>query len=193
MRIACLHTAQSNIAVFDRAAQDVFGEPARATLQHHVRADLLEAAEQAGGMTDDVACATRAAFQALAASADVVLLTCFHAGGPSRDELSATLAVPVLRVDRALAEEAIRAGQSIVALCAVATTMTPTRALFEALAEDSGATVDVRLVDGAWNHFKAGDTDAYLRAIANAAQDAYAQGAGCRGPWRSHRWRARPY
>ncbi|KAG1080142.1 hypothetical protein G6F40_016016 [Rhizopus arrhizus] len=55
--------------------------------------------------------------------------------------------------------------------------MTPTRALFEALAEDSGATVDVRLVDGAWNHFKAGDTDAYLRAIANAAQDAYAQGA----------------
>jgi len=176
MRIACLHTAQSNIAVFDRAAQDVFGEPARATLQHHVRADLLEAAEQAGGMTDDVACATRAAIQALAASADVVLLTCSTLG-PVADELSATLAVPVLRVDRALAEEAIRAGQSIVALCAVATTMTPTRALFETLAEDSGATVDVRLVDGAWNHFKAGDTDAYLRAIANAAQEAYAQGA----------------
>ena len=34
MRIACLHTAHSNIAVFDHAAQAVFGNPARATLQH---------------------------------------------------------------------------------------------------------------------------------------------------------------
>lgn len=176
MRIACLHTAHSNIAVFDHAAQAVFGNPARATLQHHVRADLLEAAEQAGGMTDDIAGATRMAIQALAASADAVLLTCSTLG-PVADQLSATLAVPVLRVDRALAQEAIRGGRSIVALCAVATTMAPTRALFDALARDSGATVDVRLVEGAWDHFKAGATDAYLRAIANAAQDAYAQGA----------------
>lgn len=180
MRIACLHTAHSNIAVFDRAAESVFGKPARATLQHHVRADLLEAAEQAGGMTDDIAAATRAALQALAASADALLLTCSTLG-PAADSLSAALAVPVLRVDRALARDALHGGGAVVVLCAVATTVAPTRQLFEALSDallhDGAASVDVRVVPGAWDDFKAGNVDAYLRAIANAAEAAYAQGA----------------
>lgn len=138
MRIACLHTAHSNIAVFDRAAASVFGKPACATLQHHVRADLLDAAEQAGGMTDDIAAATRTALQALAASVDALLLTCSTLG-PVADSLTATLAAPVLRVDRALARDALSGGGSVVVLCAVATTVAPTRQLFEALSHDGAA------------------------------------------------------
>ena len=180
MRIACLHTAHSNIAVFDRAAASVFGNPARATLQHHVRPDLLEAAERAGGMTESIADATRAAMHALTVSADALLLTCSTLG-PAADSLSATHAVPVLRVDRALARDALRSGGSVVVLCAVATTVAPTRQLFEsvsdALPQRRTATVEVRVVAGAWDDFKAGDVDAYLRAIAHAAETAYAQGA----------------
>ena len=43
MRIACLHTAESNIAVFEAAAQAL--GLGRDTLVHVVREDLLAAAE----------------------------------------------------------------------------------------------------------------------------------------------------
>jgi len=46
MRIACLHTVDSNITVLDAAAASLPG----ATLSHHVRADLLQRAEAAGGL-----------------------------------------------------------------------------------------------------------------------------------------------
>ena len=42
MKIACLHTAESNVAVFDAAAM-ALGIPT-GVLHHEVRADLLAAA-----------------------------------------------------------------------------------------------------------------------------------------------------
>ena len=44
MRIACLHTAASNVAVFDAAAA---GMDVR--LEHHVRADLLRRPKRPAG------------------------------------------------------------------------------------------------------------------------------------------------
>lgn len=72
--IACLHTAQSNIAVFETAAREVGFPPS--VLSHEVRADLLARAEEAGGVTDEIADETAAALQALSHMADVVILTC---------------------------------------------------------------------------------------------------------------------
>jgi hypothetical protein len=41
----------------------------------------------------------------------------------------------------------------------------------------TAAQVDVQLLDGAWDLFKAGDTTGYLSTIAAAADAAYANGA----------------
>ncbi|WP_245317799.1 hypothetical protein [Ensifer sp. 1H6] len=49
MIIACLHTADSNVAVFEAAAREL--GLAAGVLRHAVRPDLLEAAERAGGLT----------------------------------------------------------------------------------------------------------------------------------------------
>jgi hypothetical protein len=84
MRIGCLHTADSNVAVFDAAAQAL--GPARPVLNHEVRADLLLAAEQAGGLTSDIADRTRAALLALCEGNDVVVLT-----WPSRPQKRVTM------------------------------------------------------------------------------------------------------
>ncbi|HUN50891.1 MAG TPA: hypothetical protein VMU42_07235, partial [Candidatus Sulfotelmatobacter sp.] len=75
MAIACLHTAESNVAVFDAAAAAL-----GANLTHLVRADLLQAAEAAGGMTPAVAARTAALLHRLAEDADAVLLTCSTLG-----------------------------------------------------------------------------------------------------------------
>jgi hypothetical protein len=174
MRIVCLHTAASNVAVFDAAAQQLGIAPG--TLHHAVRADLLAAAEQARGLTDEIAEATKQALVALSHEADVVVLTCSTLG-PSVQTIGDAAAAPVLRVDAALAAAATRAGGKVVALCAVETTVRPTTQIFAQAATETRATVEVRVVPGAWALFKAGDQTGYLAAIAQAADAAYAEGA----------------
>lgn len=172
--ISCLHTADSNVAVFENAAREL--GLSSANLRHTVRADLLRAAEEAGGLTEDITQQTAAALSALAAEADVVLLTCSTLG-PSVAKTGMGNAVPILRVDAALAEKAAAIGGKLVALCAVETTVAPTKALFADAARRSGAALEVRLVEGAWSLFKAGSRDGYLAVIARAAEAAYEDGA----------------
>ncbi len=171
-RIACLHTADSNVAVFD-AALGMAGL-AGVTLRHAVRADLLAEAEQEGGLTPEIAARTIQALQALCAEADAVLLTCSTLG-PAAEAASA--AIPILRVDAALAAEAARGGGKVTVLCAARTTVEPTRLLFEAAARATGAVVSVELVPGAWAAFKAGQQERYLAMIAQAAMAARRAGA----------------
>lgn len=174
MRIACLHTAESNVAVFDTVAQQL--NLPRGSLHHEVRADLLAAAELARALTPDIERQTCDALLNLGRRADVVLLTCSTLG-PCISVVSADAPVPMIRVDDALAEEATRAGGKVIALCAVETTLAPTARIFTDAAKRSGAEVEIRLVQGAWQLFKAGEQDAYLAKIAAATEDAYLDGA----------------
>jgi hypothetical protein len=172
VRIGCLHTADSNIAVFDVAAQ-VLG-PDRPVLDHEVRTDLLLAAERAGGLTSDIADRTRAALLALCEGNDVVVLTCSTLG-PAVEGIESP--VPILRVDASLAKQAVRGGGKVVALCAVESTVAPTTRIFLEAAHGTEAAVEVRLVPGAWAMFKTGDMTDYLTTIARAADRAYEDGA----------------
>lgn len=137
---------------------------------------LLADAERAGGLTPSTACQTRDALQELARGADAELLTCSILG-PCIAAVSTPSAVPTLRVDAALADEATRGGGNVIALCAIETTVGPTTQVFADAAKRSAAQVEVRLVPGAWARFRAGDRAGYLAAIAAAADKAYASGA----------------
>ncbi|TFY85924.1 Asp/Glu racemase [Pseudomonas nabeulensis] len=165
MRITCLHTAASNIAVFDTAATALGISPG--LMLHKVRADLLAAAEHAGQLTSEIAQATASALLDLAEQADAVVLTCSTLG-PAIETLHSTR-VPILRTDEALAATALKAVGKVVVLCAVQTTLEPTSRLFH--------TAEVQWVPGAWDLFKAGDIDGYLATIAKAADQAYTAGA----------------
>lgn len=174
MTIACLHTAESNIAVFEEAAGRL-GLPA-GTLRHTVRADLLQAAERAGGLTPEIEAETRLVLLSLGQDADGVLLSCSTLG-PAADIVTSATEIPTLRTDGALARRAVAGGGRVVVLCSVETTLAPTTALFRAAALETRADVEVRLVAGAWDLFRAGDTAAYLEVIAEASDEAYAEGA----------------
>ncbi len=174
IRIACLHTARTNIAVFDSAM--VSAGLKDVVLAHAVREDLLAAAEREQCLTAETMRETVEALTQLCVGADAVLLTCSTLGKAA--ELAATDAtVPVLRVDAALAAEAVKDGGRVVVLCAVETTMEPTRDLFETFASATGAEVTVRLAPGAWAAFKAGLQGRYLDMIAEAARQAQIEGA----------------
>ncbi|NDL64374.1 aspartate/glutamate racemase family protein [Acerihabitans arboris] len=175
MQIACLHTAASNIDVFERAAGKL-GLSA-GTLRHEVREDLLDAVECAGGITATIADETAAILLKLAQEADAVILTCSTLG-PAVDSISAMSYVPILRVDIAIAERAIAIGGMIVVLCAAETTMAATSRLFsDAIQHSLVSSVHISLVPDAWALFKAGRQDAYLSTIARSVEHAYEEGA----------------
>jgi hypothetical protein len=174
MRIACLHTVQSNVDVFEAAKRELGLD---ATLTHAVRADLLADAEKAGGLTQEIRDRAGQVLAELAGAADAVLLTCSTVGPAIAEAKKAGAKVPVFRVDGALAEAAVKYGGRVVALCAVETTIGPTKALFEDAAKATGSQVEVTLVPGAWARFKAGDREGYERLVAEAADKAAAGGA----------------
>lgn len=176
MRITCLHTADSNIAVFANAALEL-GLSSHQFL-HVSRPDLLAAAEQAGGLTEAIRQQTASVLLKLSEDADRVLLTCSTLGAAATLASEST-AVPVLRVDQALAEQAMQTAGNIVALCAVETTVKPTQQLFEQVTKHPQAQLEVRLVPGAWAKFRQGDLAGYLQSVAAAADAAFMQGAAC--------------
>ncbi|MCX4850727.1 aspartate/glutamate racemase family protein [Streptomyces sp. NBC_00893] len=163
MTLALLHTSPVHAPVFDtlRDAR----HPGLA-LRHLVHEDLLARARESGpeAVADDVRALLAGA---VADGARAVLCTCSTIGAVAEAE-SATLGVPVLRVDRPMAAAAV-ARERLVVLASITGTLAPTLAL---LAEEAGGrAVDVRavVVDGAWARFEAGDRDGYLDLVAAAA------------------------
>jgi hypothetical protein len=160
-KLAFLHTAQVNSDLFKKK---VAGEAVIDT--HLVREDLLLRATKVGEITPELNEETQGVLRGLANDADVVLLTCSTLG-PAADAVGSR---NILRVDRALAERAVKDGGTVAVLVAVETTIEPTRDLFEAEAAKTGARINMVMVKGAWPLFQAGDMDGYLAEIAGYAK-----------------------
>lgn len=131
---------------------------------------LLAEAERSGGMTAELRQRIAQLISALLPQFDAVLITCSTLA-PVAGDFSAQ--DRVMRTDRMLAEALQRQTGSAVALCAAESTLAATRALFC----QPGRDIEVRLVEGAWAAFKAGDATRYFALIAAAAEQAYQQGA----------------
>ncbi|WP_244514880.1 aspartate/glutamate racemase family protein [Ensifer sp. LCM 4579] len=129
-----------------------------------------------GCLTSDIEERASSVLLELSHHADAVVLTCSTLG-PAVVAAGRIASVPILRVDGALAEKAVKSGGKIVVLCAVETTLLPTEHIFAQAARGTSVAVEVRLVPHAWALFKAGDREGYLSAIAMASHAAYDDGA----------------
>ncbi|MGW1847308.1 arylsulfatase [Streptomyces sp. NPDC001966] len=163
MTLALLHTSPVHVPVFD-ALRDA-GHPGLA-LRHLVHEDLLTRARESGpeAVTGEIRALLAGA---VADGARAVLCTCSTIGAVAEAE-SATLGVPVLRVDRPMAAAAA-AQDRVVVLVAIADTLAPTLALLTEEAGDRPVDVRTVVVDGAWARFEAGERDGYLDLVAAAA------------------------
>ncbi|ODT64998.1 MAG: hypothetical protein ABS75_33385 [Pelagibacterium sp. SCN 63-23] len=168
MRLGLLHTAATNVGIIDRAAA-ALAEPGL-VLDHVVRTDLIAAAEAAGGLNAAISAETSRALSDLLGRNDRVLITCSSLGPLADGDR-------VLRIDAALAEQAVVGGGRVSVLCTSPTTLEATERLFVAAATRTGAKVRVETVDGAWALFRAGDIASYHRRIAEAAAQALDAGA----------------
>ncbi len=103
------------------------------------------------------------------AGADAVLVTCSSIG-PGVDLGQQLFDIPVIRVDEAMAEAAVRMGSRIGVMATLSTTLEPTIALLRAKAAEAGIEIEIvkSLCDGAFDAVLAGDTTTHDRILSEA-------------------------
>jgi Asp/Glu/hydantoin racemase len=105
------------------------------------------------------------------AGADFVMVTCSSIGAAV--ETAATLAtVPVLRVDRPMADQAVAIGRRIGVVATLSTTLEPTAELIQRRAAVAGQPIELnsRLCEGAFDALMSGDAAKHDAMVAAALQ-----------------------
>ncbi|MFZ5932379.1 MAG: aspartate/glutamate racemase family protein [Pseudomonadota bacterium] len=170
--IVFLHTSQVHIATFD-ALRDRFAPDLE--IRHVVREDLLEQAVTQGGVTPAVEAATLAALSELATGdAQIIVCSCSTLG-PVAESFDADAPIPVMRLDRPMADNAVMLGNHVAVCGAISTALASTMALLQSSARDmdrANVTLTDHLFAGAWKFFQQGDMDAYHREVARGLRGA---------------------
>jgi hypothetical protein len=158
------HTSSAHIQTFDRLLNEMDAPP---PVRHRVHESLLQDAVEAGRVTPDMEEKVREHLREGGPDAGVVLCTCSTIGDCA-EKAGRALGMTVIRVDRPMAEAAVRAGSRILLAATLASTLAPTRDLLLEVACREGR--EIRLVervwDDLWERFERGDHAGYLQGIA---------------------------
>ena len=163
--IAFLHTAAVHIETFNALGRELAPE---LTLTHAVREDLLSAAEKAGLVTPALDMKTQEALFGLAdGGARVVVCTCSTLGA-SAEAAAEESDVPILRIDRAMADLAVTTGKRIGVCACIPATVPNTQTLIRSSAAQAGRDVEVTafIFDDVWTLFREGRLADYYEGIA---------------------------
>jgi Asp/Glu/hydantoin racemase len=163
--IGFLHTAQIHVDTFT----ELVGSQAHT---RHIVDESLLADARAHGMDDALRDRLVARLQEVADGCGVVVCTCSTISGEA-ERLTSHIAVPVIRIDRALAQAAVSIGRRVAIVAAVESTVAPTSNLLHEIARDQRVDLELSVVRcfDAWSHFERGETHAYLQSIARHVTD----------------------
>lgn len=164
--IGFLHTSATHVATFDRLVEASGAGPAVHAVDEALLADV-----RAHGPTVDVRGRLAAHLDDLrAAGAVTIVCTCSTLAGLA--EGMPVLGAEVVRVDRAMAEDAVRLGSRIAVVVALASTSGPTQELLVSCAQAADAAVELVEVrcEDAWRRFEAGDLPGYVAAVRSAVE-----------------------
>lgn len=157
-RLALVHTVAGLVPRFRELAVELM--PGVETFDI-VDETLLRDATREGRVSLETA---RRLFSHLAAAenhgADAILVTCSSMGN-AVDAARPFAGIPLLRVDQAMAEQAVERGARIGVLATLWSTLQPTAVLIKRTASEANRPVEVRdrLCDGAFEALREGDTD----------------------------------
>jgi Asp/Glu/hydantoin racemase len=168
-RLALIHTVGSLDPVFRDILADVAPD---AEISSTVDEDLLAETIAAGTIPEATAARLEDHVRAaLDAGADAVLVTCSSMGA-AVDALARDRGLPVLRVDEAMADEAVGRGPRIGVVATLATTLRPTADLIRGRADAAGREIELEsvLVDGAFAALKSGDLETHDRLVRTALE-----------------------
>ena len=162
--LGVLHTAVGNVTLFQGLCRELLpGVETFQMLDESLLRNTITAGELTPGTTRRVLGHIESAADA---GATAVLVTCSSIGAAA--ELAREVVpVPVIRVDEAMADEAVRIGPRIGVIATLRTTLEPTADLVRRRAALAGVpiTLTTRLCAGAFEALGRGDAAAHDRAI----------------------------
>jgi len=165
--VGFLHTAQVHVATFDALSREFM--PSARTV-HRVDPEALELARQDGTGERVRAVVAGHLSELREAGCEMVLCTCSTLGEVAEGLSGGGL--EVIRIDRPMLRLAVTLGPRIGVLAALKSTVEPTTRVLaeEAACTESVISVEVRVVDGAWEAFLSGDAEDYRARIAEAGR-----------------------
>jgi Asp/Glu/hydantoin racemase len=104
--------------------------------------------------------------------ADIILEACSSIG-ELVPRMRETVSIPVVRIDEAMAEEAVQRGASVGVAATLATTLQPTTRLLRGKADLTGRKIVVKplLIEGAYQKLMAGDREGHDDLLVEKLQD----------------------
>lgn len=147
-KVAVIHTSFVSVEDLKKLFKEIMPEVEMINI---VDDSLLQEVVRAGGLTNGV---TRRictyAVQAEAMGVDAILNQCSSVG-EAVDVARKLIRIPYIKIDEAMAEEAVKIGGRISVVATVATTVGPSTRLIEQTAKrmNKGVTIEKCLVDGA--------------------------------------------
>jgi Asp/Glu/hydantoin racemase len=167
LTLAFLHTSHVLIPAFAELSQRELPD---ADVFHMVDESLIRNTIRAGRLTKATTRRVLGMIQsAREGGADGVMVTCSSIG-PAAAAASGLFDFPVIRVDEAMAEEAVRLGRRIGVAATLRTTLEPTVALLQSKAKEAGQKVELVecLCEDAFAAVLAGDTVTHDRLLADS-------------------------
>lgn len=172
--LAVIHTTPLTVEPLKALATEMLGE---VRVVNFVDDSILPQLADTGGDTGavDDRLVQYARF-AQSVGADVILSACSSVGEVVA-RMQAAVEIPVVRIDEAMAEEAIRRGARIGVAATVPTTLRPTVALLERKASEAGEPVEfrTRCVDEAYVRLAQGDREGHDALLAEALTELAAE------------------
>ena len=167
-KVVCVHTAMALVGPLTEIFHEYFPE---VQVEHIAESSLIKEVIANNSVTPAVCRRLLDYYNAAADSgADVIFNTCSSVGDVA--DLGNKIArVPVFRIDRPMAEKAVREAKRIGVISTLPTTLDPTCRLLLACAKEAGTEVELveGLADGAFAAGQSGDGATHDRLIAEAA------------------------
>ncbi len=159
-KLAIIHTTAATVEPLKGLAAEVLGG---SELVNFVDDSILpQLALNGGNLSEVEERLVQYARFAERVGADIILEACSSVG-ELVPRMRAAVSIPVVRIDEAMAEEAVQRGTSVGVAATLATTLGPTTRLLRLKAEESGRQVEVKplLIDGAYQKLMAGDREGH--------------------------------
>ncbi|MEX2374076.1 MAG: arylsulfatase [Dehalococcoidia bacterium] len=164
------HTSQSHVERFELLRTELAPQTAA---RHVVHESLLARAVSEGWISSELRREVEQEVAALASGSRVVLCTCSTLGAIA-EQVDGVQGARVVRLDRPMARNAVRAGTRVAIIASVESTVASTVELLEQEAQRAGRSPEflVSVAEGAWERFLAGDQEGYLKLVADCAKRA---------------------
>jgi Asp/Glu/hydantoin racemase len=158
--IGILHTTTATVELLKRLAGEIL--PGFKLLHYVDETILPQVAVDRGSLENVIERLKRHASCAQEMGADAVLNACSSVG-ESVGELRASLTIPVVRIDEAMAEEAVRRASVVGVAATLSTTLQPTARLIKEKAAAAGREVEIEtaLVSEAFARLSIGDQEGH--------------------------------